>query len=317
MSGALVVGLIVAGVVLAGLGAGALSTLRDTPRLRRLRAVRWAKDVDLALPPELVDPLALRLRRVALTGFLLAALLETPAAGFMGWRAALEFGNSQNDGPAHGPLVVLLLLTATSLTVSLAQLREISRQRRADSLSGLREVHIGLRDVVPAWLVWTARGITAAVPVLAAALLWHMRRQGYGQGASPYAFGALLLCGLLAQRGVENRQLVVLNGRQSAGSPQGRAFDDAFRVRTALGLVTLVPTLVYLAACALLQPAFAETAVHSHTAARDFVDLWMPLGLALVFFTMAQSLPAVRRHYRGGRRQPPAAEPPTTETAPC
>ena len=316
MSGAGVAGLVVAGTLLVVLGMVALVQTREGPA-RRVR--RWAKETDLAVPPELAAPLAARLRGEMLTGLALAALLGAPALGLATWLIFSPFGYTAHGSlsPMHGPAIALFSVLAVDLADALARLRGIARQRRAEGLSGLREVQIALRDVVPGWVLWTSRGLTAAIPVVATGLLWNLQRQGYAPGFALYAFGPLLVLGLILQREVETRQIVILNRRQPTGIAQARAVDDAFRVRAVLSLVPLVPLLAYLAGCVLLQSVYADVAAHSRSATEVFENVWVPLGIAVFAFHLMLTTTQVRRYYRGHRHLPPAAEPPTTENAPC
>ena len=320
MSGDVVAGLVAGGILLVVLGVAALMQ-RGEGTDRRLR--RWAEETDLAVPPELAAPLAARLRREALTGLALAALLAAPALGLVTWLISSQYGDSTYGSlsPEHGPTIALLPVLAMVLAEALTRLRGIARQRRAEGPaegpSRLREVQIALRDVVPGWVLWTSRGLTAAIPVVATGLLWNLQRQGYAPGYALYTFGPLLLLGLVLQREVETRQIVVLNRRQPTGTAQARAVDDAFRVRAVLSLVPLVPLLAYLAGCVLLQSVYADVASHSRSATGVFENVWAPLGIAVFAFHLLVTTTQVRRYYRGHRHLPPAAEPPTTENAPC
>jgi hypothetical protein len=320
VSGAVGFGLFCVVIVLVFLAVSALFWRRDNPGVRRARALRWAKEADLALPPELVDPLAARLRRRTLDGMLLAVLIMVPAAGLLGWTLASGFGVVEaGNAPLHGPAVVLAMLTPVVLLNVLQEARDLTRQRRAEPLTGLRPTQIGLRDAVPVWLLWSARAVTVAVPVVAALLLADLRRHGYAAGSTPLflAFGMLLFVGLVSLRGVESRQLAALNGRQPEGGRQVQAFDDSFRVPAVLNLVPLVPNLLYLAGSLLLQSVYSQVVPQHRLAAHVFEDLWLPVGLAVFLLTVAPQQPRVRRYYRGRRHRPPAAEPPTTETASC
>jgi hypothetical protein len=321
VSGAVVFALICAGVVLVFMVVTVLLLSRDSPVLRRTRATRWAKEVDLALPDGLVDPLARRLRWRGRAGSLLAVPFAVPAIGFVCWELARGFGPDvpSPDAPLHGPWIGLFLLSATTVPTALADAWDLARLRREESLSGLRELHIGLREAVPAWAVWVARVLTVLPPVLAAALLRDARDKGYAQGeAGLYVvFGFVLVLGLMGLYQVESHQLAVLNGRQSDGTPQARAFDDAFRVRAVLDLVPLLPALAYTVVSAMLEPVFTEMAAHSRVRALDVWEAWGLLGLLAFLFVIVLPMPRVRRYYREGRRRAPATQPPTTETTLC
>ena len=317
VNGGVLGGLVLVGLVLVALGVSGLYWRRDDQRLRSRRAHRWAKAVDLSLPLELVDPLAARLRRRTGAVLLLSTVMVVLVLGLKGRLLVPEllYGTTSAVSVLQGPSLALVLMTPALLANVAAGLWELSRQRRADALSGNRPDHIGLRDVVPAWVLWSARVLTLAPPVIAAGLVLDLRRQGLAGSISTAMFGALLLFALLWLRGAESRQLAVLNGRQAPGSAQALAFDDAFRVHTVLDLVTVLPVLVYLAASALLQPVLSAAAHRNQGAALRARDLWTAPGLLVFSLGIALTLPHVRRYYRG--RSAPPLLPPTSETTPC
>jgi hypothetical protein len=317
VNGGVLGGLVLVGLVLVALGVSGLYWRRDDQRLRLRRAHRWAKAVDLSLPPELVDPLAARLRRRTGAVLLLTTVMVVLALGLKGRLLVPEllYGTTSAVSVLQGPSLALVLMAPALLASAAAGLWELSRQRRADALSGNRPVHIGLRDVVPAWVLWSARVLTLAPPVIAAGLVWDLHRQGLAGSISPVMFGALLVFALMWLRGAESRQLAVLNGRQAPGSAQALAFDDAFRVQTVLDLVVLLPVLVFLAASALLQPVLSDAAHRNQVAALRARDLWLAPSLLVFVLGIVLTLPRVRRYYRG--RSAPPLLPPTSETTPC
>jgi hypothetical protein len=317
VGGAVLGGLVLAGLVLVAVGVAGLYWWRDEEQLRLRRAHRWAKAVDLALPPELVDPLAARLRRRTVVGLLIFAVMVVPALGLRSRLIASEFlhGTTNSAAVLQGPSLSLVVMAPMLVASAAAGLWELSRQRRADALSGNRPVHIGLHDVVPGWALWSARVLTLAPPVVGAGLVLQLRRQGLAGSFSPAMFAALLVVAVVSLRAVERRQLAVLNGRQAPGSAQALAFDDAFRVQTVLDLVTALPVLVYLAGSAMLQSVLSDAAVRNQGAAVNARDLWMAPGLLVFLLGVALTLPHVRRYYRG--RSAPPMLPPTSETTPC
>ena len=310
-------GLGLAGVVLLVLGAAGLAWRRDGEALRLRRALRWAKEADLALPTELVTPLAARLQRRSLAGLLLSVLIGVPAAALGGGYLASGLLEPATNPVAalHGPTIALVLMTPLAVANAGSGLWELERLRRADALRGDRPVRIGLRDAVPAWTVWAVRVLALAPPVLAGGLLWWFQRQGLAQVFDVAVFAVLLVVAVVFLYGVESRQLAVLNGRQAPGSPQALAFDDAFRVRTVLDLAPVLPLLVYLGATARLHSVLSVAATRNPGAAGCAGDVWTGLGILLFFFVIALGQPGVRRYYRG--RSAPPLLPPTSETTPC
>nr|WP_134001492.1 hypothetical protein [Streptomyces sp. 846.5] len=317
MNGGVLGGLVLVGLVLVALGMSGLYWRRDDQRLRLRRAHRWAKAVDLSLPPELVDPLAARLRRRTGAVLLFSTVMVVLALGLKGRLLVPEllYGTTSPVSLLQGPLLALVLMAPALLASAAAGLWELSRQRRADALSGNRPVQIGLRDVVPSWVMWSARVLTLAPPVIAAGLVWDLHQKGLAGSISPVMFGALLVFALMWLRAAENRQLAVLNGRQAPGSAQALAFDDAFRVQTVLDLVAVLPVLIFLGASALLQPVLSDAAHRNQGAALRARDLWLAPGLLVFVLGIVLTLPHVRRYYRG--RSAPPLLPPTSETTPC
>ncbi|MEY9841843.1 hypothetical protein ABH941_007123 [Streptacidiphilus sp. EB103A] len=310
-------GLGLAGVALLILGAAGLAWRRDGEALRLRRAVRWAKEADLALPKELVNPLAARLQRRTLAALTLSVLIAVPVAALEGGYLASGLLDSAADpaSPLRGPTIALVLMAPLLVANAATGLWELERARRADALRGNRPVHIGLRHAMPTWTVWAVRVLALAPPVLAGGLLWWFQRQGLAQVFSVSMFAALLAVAMVALYGVESRQLAVLNGRQAPGSPQALAFDDAFRVRTVLDLAPLLPLLVYLVASARLQSVLSVVAARNPGAAVVAGDVWTGLGMLVFFFVIVLGQPSVRRYYRG--RSAPPLLPPTSETTPC
>ncbi|WP_152626941.1 hypothetical protein [Streptacidiphilus carbonis] len=310
-------GLGLAGLLLLVLGVAGLAWRRDGEELRLRRALRWAKEVDLALPVELVNPLAARLKRRALAGLLLSLLIAVPVAALEGGLLASGLGDTATDpaAPLRGPTIALVLMAPLVVANAATGLWELARLRRADALSGDRPVRIALRDAVPGWTVWAVRVLALAPPLLAGAVLWWFQQLGLAQGFGIRAFAALLAVAVVALYGVESRQLAVLNGRQAPGSSQALAFDDAFRVRTVLDLAPLLPLLVYLVATARLHSVLSAADARNPGAASDAGAVWMGLGMLVFFFVIALGQPGVRRYYRG--RSAPPLLPPTSETTSC
>lgn len=318
MNGAVLLGgLGLAGLVLLALGFAGLAWRRDGEALRLRRAVRWAKEADLALPTELVNPLAARLQRRTLAALLLSLLIAVPVAALEGGYLASGLLDPTVDPamPLRGPTIALVLMAPLLVANVATGLWELERGRRADALRGNRPVHIGLRQAVPGWTVWAVRVLALAPPVLAGGLLWWCRRQGLAQGFGVSMFAALLAVATVALYGVESRQLAVLNGRQAPGSPQALAFDDAFRVRTVLDLAPLLPLLVYLVAAVQLQSVLSAVAARNPGAAVAAGDIWTGLGMLVFLFVIVLGQPSVRRYYRG--HSAPPLLPPTSETTPC
>ncbi|MEY9962132.1 Na+/melibiose symporter-like transporter [Streptacidiphilus sp. MAP12-16] len=191
MSGAAVMGLVTAGAMLVVLGWSALVWRRDSERLRLLRADRWAKEVDLALPPDLVEPLAARVRQQTLVQFALMALLGIPVFALSTWRF---FASSlPSRSLLHGPAFALLCMAVTIVMSALGQLWGLRREQRAPGERVVRPWPIALRMAIPESALWAARVLAVAPALLAVAVLWEVRRQGVAHEFSPYVFGAALL----------------------------------------------------------------------------------------------------------------------------
>ncbi len=315
MGGSVVVGLVAGVGMLLGSGFGWLRLRQDIPASRFKRADRWAREVDLTLLPELVEPLSDRLRRRAMATAAGAAVLVAPVWGIAAWYSTSR-GVYAPQTPFTGPGMAVVAAAPALLVGVLAHQWEVRHQRRAAGPRVARLEQLRLRDVAPLWAIRTTRGAAVLLPLVGAGIQLLLLRPGHALGADFYGCGAVLLLAALGVGMVERRQEAVLNGPQRAGSPQELAFDDAFRIEAALSLGVLLPVLSCLATSFLLQPAFGATSYRSITAL-DALCLWALLSICstVVWFGTVQRIS--RRYYRGRTPRPPMAEPPTPETAPC
>ena len=113
MGGSVVVGLVAGVGMLLGSGFGWLRLRQDIPASRFKRADRWAREVDLALFPELVEPLSDRLRRRAMATAAGAAVLVAPVWGIAAWYSTSR-GVYAPQNPFTGPgLAVVVSAPAT------------------------------------------------------------------------------------------------------------------------------------------------------------------------------------------------------------
>jgi hypothetical protein len=288
MSGAVMVGLIAGAGMVLGTVFGWLRLRRDAPAARFRRADRWAREADLALPPELVAPLSDRLRRRAMATAVGMAVLVAPVWGISAWYNVSRKLYA-SPSPFTGPGLVVVVLVPTLLVGVLAHLWDVGHQQRRPGPRVARLERVRLGDVLPRWAIRLTRGA---------------------------AYGAVLLLCVLGVNLVERQQTVVLNGPQRAGSPQELAFDDALRIQTALILGALLPGLSCLASSLLLQPVF-DAVPYGSTAGLDALYLWVLLGVGCTVGHLLLARRAGRRYYRGSTPGLPPVEPPTPETVPC
>ena len=314
MSGAVVVGLIAGVGMFLGAGFGWLRLRRDAPAARFRRADRWAREVDLALPPELVEPLSDRLRQRATATMVGMAVLVAPVWGITAWYNVSRSVDAPQS-PFTGPGLAVWVSAPMLLVGVLAHLWEVGHQRRKPGPRVARLEQLRLRDMAPLSVIRLTRGAAVVLPLAGVGLQLWLQHEGYDRGAGFYGYGVVLLLCVLGVNLVERRQTVILNGPQRAGSPQELAFDDVFRIETALSLGALLPVLSCLASSFLLQPVFDAVPYGSIAG----VDTLYPWGL-LSLGSSAGYLLTVRRisrRYRGRTPRPPMSEPPTPETAPC
>ncbi len=316
MSGAAVMGLVASGGMLAVLGLSALAWRRDSGRLRGVRANRWAKEADLALPDELVGLVAARVRREALVGFALMALVGAPVFGLATWRF---FASPPGAGSLlHGPAMPLLALAVTMVVNAAGQTWCQRQEQRVPGDRIRLPQPVTLPMAVPLWARWAARALAVAPPLAAVAMLAHVQRGGVAHGSALYAFASLFVATGLLQFALERWQTAILNRPRSSGPARQLAIDDAFRIRAALGLVPLAPTLSYLASSLVLQTAYPEAITAQALAGPGPLGVWMPLGVAVFFFNLELGPAGIRRYYRRGRlRQPPLSPPPVPRTGSC
>jgi hypothetical protein len=245
---AVVAGVVVGALGSVGSGVGAWRVQRaGGPQGDLKRADRFAREVDLYLPQELVAPVADRLRRRLVRGLLLSALFAGPFLGYLvdslvrldGMPATGSGSEPQAmafPGPAGfvlGPALGLLLSAAEGIW-------ELFRTRRAGAPAAPT---VRLRHAVPIWVIWASRALAVLPAAVAAAA-----SAAQGRPSLAVTFVGLAALSALLAWSVERLQVSLLNtGRRSADEdgrlPQEAAFDDAFRVTSALSLVVLAPCL--------------------------------------------------------------------------
>lgn len=310
MSGAVAVGLIAGVGMVLGAVVGWLRLRRDAPAARFRRADRWAKEADLALPPELVPPLSDRLRRRAMATAVGIAVLVAPVWGFTAWYNVSRSPYAPQS-PFTGPGLVVVVLVPMLLVGVGAQLWDVRHQQRRPGPRVARLERVRLWQVLPPWAIRLSRGAALLPPLAGAGIQLWLQHCGYAAGAEIYGYGAVLVLCVLGVDLAERQQTVVLNGPQRAGSPQELAFDDAFRIQTVLVLGALLPVLSCLASGLLLQPVF-DAVPYRSTVGADARYLWALLSVGCSVGHLLLARRAGRRYYRGR-----ATEPPTPETAPC
>ena len=314
MKTAVEAGLVVAGATLAVTAARALIVALATSPQRRLnRAHDWARKVDIALPPELVGPLAARLRSRELARLAVLAVLLASVSGWGVW----DFASQHLPAVPHefnesGPLRLYgLVACAVVLPTALAHLWEVGREQRRPGVRVARLQPIGPGDAVPPSMTWMVRVVVVLTPVLSFALQLYVQHYGYAKNLTGYydlVYLPVLCVALLAEFAVERLQLSVLNGRQMAGSWPELAFDEAFRVRAALSLLPIAPTVTYLLCAALLQPVYQSVPIGT---AMSMTLLWPILNSAWAVCGMTGFMLAIQsrkeqvhQFYRRGGGRP-------------
>ena len=315
MSGAVVVGLVAGAGMVLGTVVGWLRLRRDAPAARFRRADRWAREADLALPPELVVPLSDRLRRRAMATAVGMAVLVAPVWGITAWYNVSRKLYA-SPSPFTGPGLVVVVFVPTLLVGVLAHLWDVGHQQRRPGPRVARLERVRLGDVLPLWAIRLTRGAAVLPPLAGAGTQLWLQHCGYARGAELYGYGAVLLLCVLGVNLVERQQTVVLNGPQRAGSPQELAFDDALRIQTALILGALLPGLSCLASSLLLQSVF-DAVPYGSTAGPDALYPWVLLSVGCTVGHLLLARRAGRRYYRGTTPGLPPVEPPTPETVPC
>ncbi|RAG84613.1 hypothetical protein DN069_15655 [Streptacidiphilus pinicola] len=220
-----------------------------SPKSDFKRADRFAREMDLYLPEEMVTSVAARLRQRTVLALTVSALLGGPVLGYLvgTFVATLDTPVDRFDFQAvrfPGPAAIVIGPVFGVLMTALESVWELARVRRqaATAAAFLPQppVAIRLRNIVPLWLVWAARVLAVSPALLAALACAAQRRTGLALG-----FVALApVCGLISWS-VERAQLWMLNTRRQTGQGQPAAavaaFDDAFRVAAVLPFLLLAP----------------------------------------------------------------------------
>jgi len=253
----------------------------------------FAREADLALPPELRPVLARRLRRRRRAN--LVALWVALVAGLALSLAGVARGASAGPGQGLDGRGVVAILLATAAVGQLAQAGAAlaaqagdvaARGPQAPRASHLPRPRLG--DYLAPAERWLARGL-AAVAVLAALVL-AATRPGHRGELLVVAAACLGTWGL-----IELTVRAVVRARPAATDLQSLAFDDALRadaVRRLLGASAVLPFVVGL----------FVTVADLGPAGTALVVLY---ALGVVAMSLLGGRPGARAHYR--RRLWPAA----------
>ena len=283
----------------------AVVAFRNPPAVCERRARRWAKEADLALPPELIEPLAARLRQRSLALLAAMALVEVPAAALLLW-VVVSASHRSSGGILSiftGPPEAVCLIAPAALTSAAARAWSVARSQRTGGPRVARLDRVRLGDAVPWWVTWAARVLTVAAVLCAAVVQLLLRQQGYGSKGTVFWFVALLALAVAGLWAVERLQLAILNGRQSAGSRMELAHDESFRVSDALGLSALMPGLAYVSCCIALRTTFAAVPTGPSTAV-DLMFGWQLSSMVIFFGNSLLTTRPIRQYYRHGAGRP-------------
>lgn len=261
MSSRLMWSLVPAGLILA-LWVVALVVGRfERPKARARAVEQLARQLNLAVPPDYVDRLTVRMRR---RGTVLTLILGPVGALWMGWLTyAITLAPGQDTRPhTESPVLVTVPLWALSaLALAASHVYDSMRSSKEAGPRVARIVEPALADAVPPVLMWAARAV--AVLPLPAALVWlfapvSVQHTAFA-AAQPrpvlYAAAAVLCPALVAV--TERGQKRILVGRQNATTPQELAIDDALRVQAVLALLN-VPFAVCGAAALLIASPLGD-----------------------------------------------------------
>lgn len=296
-----------------GFGISAWLTHRNrSPKADLKRADRFARQMDLYLPQELVSQVAARLRRrlvfgLTLMGLLLGSFLAYLSGVFMAIQDDTSVYRIDIQAvPFPGPAGAGIGLASGILIATLEGVWDLARAgREAATTAGPRTrpaMPAQLQHAVPLWLIRAAR-VLAVLPALVAAGACA------AQGRAGLALGFLALTPLccLVAWSMERLQLWMLNTERLAGRdgllPQQAAFDDALRVTAALPLLLLAPIVCIFAG-----------AFYIHLVGRGswYQGLMLAWALALiptVGLNMLLNTDRVKRYHHSGARSRPAPAP--------
>ena len=205
----------------------------------------FAREADLALPPELRPVLAQRLRRRRRANLVAGWMAVVAGLALALTGTAWGGGDGPGQGLGGGGVVAVLLATAAVGQLAwggaalAAQAGDVAaRARQAPRASHLPRP--GLADYLAPAERWLARGL-AAVAVLAALLL-ATSRPGHRGGLLAVAAACLGTWAL-----IELTVQALVRARPAATDLQSLAFDDALRadaVRRLLGATAVLPFVV-------------------------------------------------------------------------
>jgi hypothetical protein len=245
-------------------------------------ADRFARRVDLALPPELVPVVAQRLVRRRRANLVAGSVAVAALLAVVIW--SFEASGELGDGTDFA-VAVLSTVAVVQLALAAAALAAQAGDLAHRGQEGPRASHLprpGLDDYLSPLELWLARGL-AAVSILTLAMLAATQpdRRGAVTGVAAACLGMWALIELTVR--------AVVRARPAASDVQSLAFDDALRadaVRRLLGTTGVLP---------LAAGLFVAQA-----------GLWPAAGMALVGLyvvgAVAQSAlserGSVRTHYR-------------------
>ncbi len=286
MSGAMVFGLFVAGVVLVGTGISWGAT-RNAPA----GVLSLAQGAGVVVPPQLMGGLAERWRRRMSALAWARVVVLAPLCALIAWFVAVRFNAATwvagIPSPLTGSTVPVAVWGAAVLATASGGGWELARHRRA-ILAGRAVTEeptpVRLCHAFPLWLIWGQR-LGAALPVaIAVASQVLLRRSGYAQGMewTWTAHALLLVAGVGGGWALERAQLAVLNGRYSSGFAQELAFDDLLRVRQAITMAPLPAIALYVAESFVLRPVFASVP-HGVRNLQDIGTAWALAGVLILW----------------------------------
>jgi hypothetical protein len=256
-------------------------------------ADRFARRVDLALPPELVPVVAQRLVRRRRANLVAACFAVVALLAFATWSFAADGGWGDGDG-AEIAAGVLGAVAVGQLALAGAALAAQAGDLAHHGQEAPRASHLprpGLDDYLSPLELWLARGL-AATAVLTLAVLAAARpdRRGTLLGVAAACLGMWALIELTVR--------ALVRARPAASDVQSLAFDDALRadaVRRLLGTTDILP---------LAAGLFVGLAGLSSAVGMALVGLYLVGGAALSGLSERGS---ARTHYRRRLWPGPAA----------
>jgi hypothetical protein len=231
---------VLVGVALAGAAVAVAVSWRVGEAERARAADRFAREVDLALPPALLPVVAERLvrRRRAFLVAASLALVAWLAVATWGIRTDQDWGEGDGPDRAVGLLgTVALVQLARAGAALAAQAGDLAR-RGPDAPRVSHLPRPRLADYLSPLERWPARALAATATLVPLALaVTTPERRGALLGVAAACLGMWAL--------VELAVLAVVRGRPAATDPQSLAFDDALRADAARRLLDSVDVLPF------------------------------------------------------------------------